>query len=92
MYALEISLNCDFLLSLSGKQEPFIISSPLHKERWGQTSQAVASTLDIVPTVLDWFGIKDNTSSYSYMDDQGSRVQVSVGCNIIKNIQLFFEK
>lgn len=41
-----------------GMSEPFLISSPLHKERWGQISNAMVSLVDIVPTVLDWYGIE----------------------------------
>ncbi|XP_022108802.1 N-sulphoglucosamine sulphohydrolase-like isoform X1 [Acanthaster planci] len=41
----------------SGMAEPLLVSSPLHRERWGQESEALVSTLDLVPTILDWFGI-----------------------------------
>ncbi|XP_014767795.1 N-sulphoglucosamine sulphohydrolase [Octopus bimaculoides] len=40
-----------------GIAEPFLISSPLHHQKWGQTSDSFVSLLDIVPTVLDWFQI-----------------------------------
>ncbi|XP_070580306.1 N-sulphoglucosamine sulphohydrolase-like [Ptychodera flava] len=40
-----------------GMAEPMLVSSPLVTKRWGQESTAMASTLDIVPTVLDWFNI-----------------------------------
>ena len=40
-----------------GMAEPYLVSSPYARERWGQFSDAVVSLLDIVPTVLDWFGI-----------------------------------
>lgn len=43
----------------AGIAEPLLVSSPLHRERWGQESDAMASLLDIFPTVLDWFGIED---------------------------------
>lgn len=42
----------------SGMREPYLVSSPLHTHRWGQESSALASTVDITPTVLDWFGVK----------------------------------
>ncbi|KAL3875901.1 hypothetical protein ACJMK2_033806 [Sinanodonta woodiana] len=42
----------------SGMAEPFIVSSPYHKQRWGQTSNTMVSLVDIVPTVLDWFSIQ----------------------------------
>ncbi|XP_056136282.1 N-sulphoglucosamine sulphohydrolase [Lampris incognitus] len=41
----------------SGTAEPMLVSSPEHKERWGDTSQAYVSLLDITPTILDWFSI-----------------------------------
>uniref|UniRef100_A0A3B3YNY5 Sulfatase N-terminal domain-containing protein n=1 Tax=Poecilia mexicana TaxID=48701 RepID=A0A3B3YNY5_9TELE len=41
----------------SGTAEPMLVSSPEHRERWGNTSQAFVSLLDITPTVLDWFSI-----------------------------------
>ena len=42
----------------SGMIEPMMISNPLNKERWGEKSTALVSTTNIVPTVLDWFGLK----------------------------------
>lgn len=41
----------------SGLAEPMFISSPLHKERRHQVTNSLASHLDIVPTLLDWYGI-----------------------------------
>ncbi|XP_060715425.1 N-sulphoglucosamine sulphohydrolase [Tachysurus vachellii] len=41
----------------SGVAEPMIISSPEHRERWGQTSDAYVSLLDVTPTLLDWFSV-----------------------------------
>ena len=40
-----------------GMGEPMLVSSPLHTKRWGQISEALTSTTDIVPTVLDWFNM-----------------------------------
>lgn len=40
-----------------GMAEPYLVSSPYTPERWGQESDAMVSLLDIVPTVLDWFGL-----------------------------------
>ena len=40
-----------------GMMEPFLISSPLSRCSWGQRSNALVSTTDIVPTILDWFGL-----------------------------------
>lgn len=40
-----------------GQGEPFMISSPYHKDTWGKTTNAMASTMDILPTVLDWFAV-----------------------------------
>ncbi|XP_072022393.1 N-sulphoglucosamine sulphohydrolase-like [Amphiura filiformis] len=41
----------------AGMSEPFVVSSPLHKQRWGQESNALISTVDITPTILDWWNI-----------------------------------
>ena len=41
-----------------GMGEPMIISNPMVPERWGQETEALASTTDIVPTIMDWFGLK----------------------------------
>ncbi|KAF7658660.1 hypothetical protein LDENG_00009700 [Lucifuga dentata] len=41
----------------SGMAEPMLVSSPEHRERWGDTSQAYVSLLDITPTILDWFSV-----------------------------------
>ena len=40
-----------------GMAEPMIVSSPLARNRWGEISDAMPSLTDIVPTVLDWFGL-----------------------------------
>lgn len=40
-----------------GMAEPMIVSSPDARNRWGEISNAMPSLTDIVPTVLDWFGI-----------------------------------
>ena len=42
----------------SGSGEPMIVSNPMAPERWGQETEALASSTDIVPTILDWFGLK----------------------------------
>lgn len=41
-----------------GVREPMFISSPQHKERRNQVTYSLSSHLDILPTVLDWYGIK----------------------------------
>lgn len=41
----------------SGLAEPMFISSPIHKERRNQVTYSLASLLDVVPTLLDWYGI-----------------------------------
>lgn len=41
----------------SGTAEPMLVSSPEHRGRWGESSQAFVSLLDITPTILDWFSI-----------------------------------
>ena len=40
-----------------GMGEPLLISNPLTKERWNTTTDAMSSHTDLVPTVLDWFGL-----------------------------------
>ena len=40
-----------------GMAEPLLISSPVATSRWGQYSNAMVSTTDLVPTILDWFGL-----------------------------------
>ncbi|XP_014234824.1 N-sulphoglucosamine sulphohydrolase [Trichogramma pretiosum] len=42
-----------------GMAEPMIISSPVHKDRKNEATHSMTSLLDITPTLLDWFGIKD---------------------------------
>ncbi|XP_024914583.1 N-sulfoglucosamine sulfohydrolase isoform X2 [Cynoglossus semilaevis] len=44
-------------LYVSGTAEPMLVSSPEHRDRWGDISQSYVSLLDITPTVLDWFSI-----------------------------------
>ena len=41
----------------SGIAEPLIVSNPLATQRWGQASNAMVSLTDLVPTILDWFGL-----------------------------------
>lgn len=41
----------------SGIAEPLLISSPLHTARHNEVTHSLASLLDVVPTVLDWFNI-----------------------------------
>ncbi|XP_005108501.1 N-sulphoglucosamine sulphohydrolase [Aplysia californica] len=45
-------------LYTGGAAEPFLISSPLGRSKWGQRSDMMVSLLDIVPTVLDWFNVR----------------------------------
>ncbi|XP_068632079.1 N-sulphoglucosamine sulphohydrolase [Battus philenor] len=42
----------------SGLREPLIMVSPENGTRRNQVSYAMTSLLDIMPTVLDWFGLK----------------------------------
>ncbi|XP_047517683.1 N-sulphoglucosamine sulphohydrolase isoform X1 [Pieris napi] len=41
----------------SGLREPLLISSPEPSARRNEVSHATVSSLDVFPTVLDWFGI-----------------------------------
>uniref|UniRef100_A0A3B4AU45 Uncharacterized protein n=1 Tax=Periophthalmus magnuspinnatus TaxID=409849 RepID=A0A3B4AU45_9GOBI len=59
----------------SGTAEPMLVSSPEHRERWGQTSTAYVSLLDITPTVLDWFSIP--YPSYSLPSSPSAPVQLT---------------
>lgn len=49
----------------SGLAEPMFISSPLHKERRHQVTNSLASNLDIVPTLLDWYGLNYDETEMS---------------------------
>lgn len=40
-----------------GVVEPLLVSSPRHPASWGAGSPALASLLDLTPTVLDWLGV-----------------------------------
>ena len=40
-----------------GVGEPMLISNPMAPERWGQVTEALASTTDILPTIMDWFDL-----------------------------------
>lgn len=52
----------------SGLQEPMFISSPIHKERRNQITYSLASQLDIVPTLLDWFNIRKDENDVERRD------------------------
>ncbi|XP_022916694.1 N-sulphoglucosamine sulphohydrolase isoform X2 [Onthophagus taurus] len=47
----------------AGLREPMFISSPYNKERRNQVTYSLTSLLDIVPTILDWFEIKNDETS-----------------------------
>ncbi len=40
-----------------GMDVPMIVSNPRQKGRWGMETYGMASSVDIFPTVLDWFNI-----------------------------------
>ncbi|XP_007539067.3 N-sulphoglucosamine sulphohydrolase isoform X2 [Erinaceus europaeus] len=40
-----------------GIAEPLLVSSPEHRQRWGQVSEAYVSLLDLTPTILDWLSV-----------------------------------
>lgn len=44
----------------TGIAEPMFISSPIHKERRNQVTNSLSSLLDVTPTILDWFQIKED--------------------------------
>ncbi|KAL5017930.1 hypothetical protein ScPMuIL_003652 [Solemya velum] len=41
-----------------GIAEPLLVSSPFDQKRWGEITDEMVSLVDILPTVLDWFGLK----------------------------------
>ncbi|BFZ03758.1 hypothetical protein BsWGS_06797 [Bradybaena similaris] len=45
-------------LYTSGIAEPFLLSSPDGQSKWGKRSATLVSLLDIVPTILDWYGLQ----------------------------------
>lgn len=49
----------------SGLREPMFISSPLHKERRNQVTYSLASLLDVVPTLIDWYGLSNGSQAGS---------------------------
>uniref|UniRef100_A0A3Q4AYX7 Sulfatase N-terminal domain-containing protein n=1 Tax=Mola mola TaxID=94237 RepID=A0A3Q4AYX7_MOLML len=59
----------------SGIAEPMLVSSPEHRERWGDTSQAYVSLLDITPTILDWFSVP--YPSYSLPENPATPVHLT---------------
>lgn len=59
----------------SGTGEPMLVSSPEHRERWGDTSQAYVSLLDITPTILDWFSVP--YPSYSLPGSPATQVHLT---------------
>ncbi|XP_063991281.1 N-sulphoglucosamine sulphohydrolase [Diachasmimorpha longicaudata] len=46
-----------------GMAEPLMISSPLHTKRKNQVTYSLTSLLDIVPTLLDWFNVREFSES-----------------------------
>ncbi|RUS70951.1 hypothetical protein EGW08_021280 [Elysia chlorotica] len=56
----------------AGMSEPFLLSSPEGKSKWGQRNKELVSLVDIVPTVLDWFGL-----DYPDYKLQGRKVQLT---------------
>lgn len=56
----------------AGMSEPFVLSSPEGKSKWGQRSKELVSLLDIVPTVLDWYGLE-----YPEYKLMGQKVQLT---------------
>jgi arylsulfatase A-like enzyme len=49
---------------------PLMISSP-DRKRWHQISFAMASHLDLMPTFLDWYGIKSEVNTNGVRDFTG---------------------
>lgn len=57
----------------SGVGVPMLVSSPEHRQRWGDVSQAYVTLLDVTPTILDWLSLK--YPPYSLMG--GPQVQLT---------------
>lgn len=54
-----------------GIREPMLVSSPRHKNRHYQITNAMVSLLDIVPTLTDWYGIgKKDVSKNNKLKDK----------------------
>lgn len=53
-----------------GIREPMLISSPRHKNRHYQITNAMVSLLDIVPTITDWYGIDMKNSTENKSKDK----------------------
>lgn len=49
---------------------PLMISSP-DRKRWHQSSFAMTSHLDLMPTFLDWFGVKNGLNTNNVQDITG---------------------
>lgn len=43
-----------------GMAVPMLMSSPKHKKRWHQVTNAMTSQLDLLPTFLEWFGVSQS--------------------------------
>ncbi|XP_060521979.1 N-sulphoglucosamine sulphohydrolase [Cylas formicarius] len=61
----------------SGVAEPMLISSPLHTERRNEITNSLTSLLDVTPTLLDWFGIKQNQTVAEESNDIDSQRRLS---------------
>lgn len=44
-----------------GIAQPFMVSSPIESDRRNEVTFAMTSHLDVTPTILDWFGIHDDS-------------------------------
>ncbi|CAG5131358.1 unnamed protein product [Candidula unifasciata] len=59
-------------LYTSGMAEPFLLSSPDGRSKWGKRNSDLVSLLDIVPTILDWYSIQ-----YPSYQLEGNLVQLT---------------
>ncbi|XP_050502787.1 N-sulphoglucosamine sulphohydrolase [Diabrotica virgifera virgifera] len=67
----------------SGVAEPLLISSPLHKERRNHVTNSLASLLDVVPTLLDWYGIKDQNHNDIEENTVGTKFDYLTGKTLL---------
>ncbi|KAH9628181.1 hypothetical protein HF086_006812 [Spodoptera exigua] len=76
-----------------GLREPLIISSPRPRSRKNEASFAMVSLLDVMPTVLDWFGIPfpQETNDISQTDTAKSLLPI-LEKEIVGVLPLFFNE
>lgn len=67
----------------SGVAEPLFIASPFQEDRHNQVTYSLTSLLDIVPTVLDWYGISTAIQYEGNRDDNTANVNYLTGKSLL---------